>query len=148
MDVQSGLAPRALERAATEQRSLLPHDAEALDRLLAYMKTQRPKMYEIKQAVCEFYLISEEEIDAAHRTRKRLTVFARHAFCFFAHKYTRASLSSIQRRIGYGDHTTVLHAVRKMEQIALGPSRLADEIELLRLRIAEKVLQRLTGGRA
>jgi chromosomal replication initiator protein len=41
-------------------------------------------------------------------------------------------LPEIGRRFGGRDHTTVLHAVRKIETLAGNDSALADEIETLK----------------
>ena len=46
-------------------------------------------------------------------------------------------LSKIGRRFGGRDHTTVLHAVRKIEGMIEGDRALADEIELLKRMIDE-----------
>ena len=50
---------------------------------------------------------------------------------------TPRSLPVIGRRFGGRDHTTVLHAVRKIEDLIQGDKTLADEIELLKRMIDE-----------
>ncbi|MEP2725463.1 helix-turn-helix domain-containing protein, partial [Roseibium sp.] len=45
---------------------------------------------------------------------------------------TPRSLPEIGRRFGNRDHTTVLHAVRKIEELARGDHGLAQELELLK----------------
>jgi chromosomal replication initiator protein len=46
-------------------------------------------------------------------------------------------LPEIGRRFGGRDHTTVLHAVRKIETLASNDSALAEEIELLKRLLQE-----------
>jgi chromosomal replication initiator protein len=51
---------------------------------------------------------------------------------FLAKTLTSKSLPEIGRGFGGRDHTTVIHAVRKVEQLRETDSQLADDIELLR----------------
>jgi chromosomal replication initiator protein len=50
---------------------------------------------------------------------------------------TPRSLPEIGRRFGGRDHTTVLHAVRKIEGMIEADATLKDEIELLKRMIDE-----------
>ncbi|MNF07543.1 Chromosomal replication initiator protein DnaA [compost metagenome] len=45
---------------------------------------------------------------------------------------TPRSLPEIGRRFGGRDHTTVLHAVRKIEDLVGADTKLAQELELLK----------------
>jgi chromosomal replication initiator protein len=56
---------------------------------------------------------------------------------YLAKILTPRSLPEIGRRFGGRDHTTVLHAVRKIEGLIEGDKGLADEIELLKRMIDE-----------
>ena len=56
---------------------------------------------------------------------------------FLSKTMTPRSLPEIGRRFGGKDHTTVLHAVRKVEQLIKDDAKLAKEIELLRRLIRE-----------
>ena len=56
---------------------------------------------------------------------------------YLAKVLTPRSLPEIGRRFGGRDHTTVLHAVRKIEELINGDHTLADEIELLKRMIDE-----------
>lgn len=140
MDVQTGITPRSLTKAMIEQRFMVPEDTDAVDRLFHYLETAKPTMGEIKQAICEFYVVRRQEIERPGR--KSFIVFARHVFCYFSHKYCGASLHQIRRQIGYCDHTSVWHAIRRVEQLAVTRPLIRDDLDLLRLRICEKLLQR------
>ncbi len=56
---------------------------------------------------------------------------------FLAKTLTPRSLPEIGRRFGGRDHTTVLHAVRKIEGLVGTDGRLSEEIELLKRMLTE-----------
>jgi len=56
---------------------------------------------------------------------------------YLAKTLTLRSLPEIGRRFGGRDHTTVLHAVRKIENLVGTDSALAEEIELLKRQLQE-----------
>jgi len=56
---------------------------------------------------------------------------------FLAKMLTLRSLPEIGRRFGGRDHTTVLHAVRKIENLAGTDSALAEEIEALKRQLQD-----------
>jgi chromosomal replication initiator protein len=45
---------------------------------------------------------------------------------------TTRSLPEIGRRFGGRDHTTVMHGVKRIEELRLKDSQLADDIDMLR----------------
>jgi chromosomal replication initiator protein len=51
---------------------------------------------------------------------------------FLAKTLTSRSLPDIGRRFGGRDHTTVIHAVRKIEELKATDSQIAEDVELLR----------------
>jgi chromosomal replication initiator protein len=57
---------------------------------------------------------------------------------YLAKVMTPRSLPEIGRRFGGRDHTTVLHAVRKIEDLSGGDNTLAQELELLRRLITDQ----------
>jgi chromosomal replication initiator protein len=56
---------------------------------------------------------------------------------YLAKVLTLRSLPEIGRRFGGRDHTTVLHAVRKIENLAGNDSALAEEIESLKRQLQD-----------
>jgi chromosomal replication initiator protein len=56
---------------------------------------------------------------------------------YLAKTLTLRSLPEIGRRFGGRDHTTVLHAVRKIENLVSNDTSLAEEIELLKRQLQE-----------
>jgi len=56
---------------------------------------------------------------------------------YLAKTLTLRSLPEIGRRFGGRDHTTVLHAVRKIEGLVGNDVALAEEIEVLKRQLQE-----------
>jgi chromosomal replication initiator protein len=51
---------------------------------------------------------------------------------FLAKTLTSKSLPEIGRRFGGRDHTTVIHAVKKIEELKSIDNQIAEDVELLR----------------
>jgi len=51
---------------------------------------------------------------------------------FLAKMLTSKSLPEIGRRFGGRDHTTVIHAVRKIEELKSVDHQISEDVELLR----------------
>jgi chromosomal replication initiator protein len=63
-------------------------------------------------------------------------VWPRQIGMWLAKQLTARSLPEIGRRFGNRDHTTVLHAIRKIEGELNGNQRLRDELEDLKKMLA------------
>ena len=65
---------------------------------------------------------------------KRVRTFARprQIAMYLAKQLTSRSLPEIGRRFGGRDHTTVMHGVRKIEELMQKDSQIADDLEMLR----------------
>ena len=87
----------------------------ARDVLKDLIKEARPQLtIEVIQAVvCEYLGIPEDLVRA--RTRKREVVQARQVAMFFSKEITNHSLKTIGLHFGGRDHSTVIHAVRSVE---------------------------------
>ena len=67
-----------------------------------------------------------------------MVVVPRQIGMYLAKKMTSRSLPEIGRRFGGRDHSTVLHAVRKIEELVKTDDKLAREVALL-IRLVEQV---------
>ncbi len=85
---------------------------------------------EIKRKVADHYNLRLSDLVSARRARA--VARPRQVAMFLAKTLTSKSLPEIGRGFGGRDHTTVIHAVRKVEQLRETDSQLADDIELLR----------------
>lgn len=129
---------RELEGAFNQllfRRSFEPQlTLERIDELLSHMyRTGEPKrirIEDIQRVVARHYNVSKTELLSNRRTRT--IVKPRQVAMYLAKVLTPRSLPEIGRRFGGRDHTTVLHAVRKIEGLTGNDSKLAQEIELLK----------------
>ena len=102
---------------------------------------RRVKIEDIQRVVARHYNVSKADLLSSRRTRT--IVRPRQIAMYLAKMLTPRSLPEIGRRFGGRDHTTVLHAVRKIEGLIEGDMTLADEIELLkRMRVRRMRLGR------
>ena len=85
---------------------------------------------EIQRRVSDHYNIRLSDMIGP----KRLRSYARprQVAMYLAKTLTNRSLPDIGRRFGGRDHTTVMHGVRRIEELKSTDSQIADDIELLR----------------
>jgi chromosomal replication initiation ATPase DnaA len=84
----------------------------------------------IQAAVCRFYQIPRVDILSARRTAN--IVMPRQIAMYLAKTLTLRSFPEIGRRFGGRDHTTVLHAFRKIEALVGRGGEVADKVEALK----------------
>jgi chromosomal replication initiator protein len=85
---------------------------------------------EIQRRVAEHYNIRLSDMIGP----KRLRNFARprQVAMFLCKQLTSRSLPEIGRRFGGRDHTTVMHGVRRIEELRSSDGQIAEDLELLR----------------
>ena len=96
---------------------------------------RRIRVEDILRIVSKHYGVSRADLLSARRTAN--VVRPRQIAMYLAKTLTLRSLPEIGRRFGGRDHTTVLHAVRKIEGLVQGDKVLADEIEVLKRLLQE-----------
>ncbi len=64
--------------------------------------------------------------------RSRSIARPRQIAMFLAKQLTQHSLPDIGRRFGGRDHTTVLHAVKKIDELCIIDKQFQDDVEFLR----------------
>jgi chromosomal replication initiator protein len=107
----------------------------AIADLVGVREPRRIRIEEIQKVVASHYNVSKHDLLSARRTRA--IVRPRQIAMYLAKTMTPRSFPEIGKRFGGRDHTTVLHAVRKVEELAAGDETLAQEIELLKRLIQE-----------
>ena len=85
--------------------------------------------------VARQYNVSRADLLSSRRTAN--VVRPRQIAMYLAKTLTLRSLPEIGRRFGGRDHTTVLHAVRKIEGLVGNDNVLAEEIDLLKRLLQE-----------
>ena len=85
---------------------------------------------EIQRKVAEHYNVRLS--DMIGPKRMRTIARPRQVAMYLAKQMTTRSLPEIGRRFGGRDHTTIMHGVRKVEELRAADSQLAEDIDLLR----------------
>lgn len=105
--------------------------AETIIRDLVHgIEPRRIKIEDILKVVSRHFGVSKGDI--LSQRRHRSVVWPRQIGMYLAKQLTSRSLPEIGRRFGNRDHTTVLHAIRKIEGELGGNPRLRDELEELK----------------
>ena len=98
--------------------------------LIRPQEPKRVKIEDIQRVVARQYNVSRSDLLSSRRTAN--VVRPRQVAMYLAKTLTLRSLPEIGRRFGGRDHTTVLHAVRKIENLIGNDNSLADEVEGLK----------------
>jgi chromosomal replication initiator protein len=110
--------------------------AEAAIRdLVRTREPKRVKIEDIQKLVAGHFNVSRADILSSRRTAN--VVLPRQIAMFLSKTLTLRSLPEIGRRFGGRDHTTVLHAVRKIDALTKTNTVMGEEIELLKRTLQE-----------
>jgi chromosomal replication initiator protein len=108
---------------------------EVIRDLIRPADPRRIRVEDILRVVAKHYGVSRADLLSARRTAN--VVRPRQIAMYLAKTLTLRSLPEIGRRFGGRDHTTVLHAVRKIEGLVQGDKGLAEEIDALKRLLQE-----------
>lgn len=84
---------------------------------------------EIQKVTADHFGLKQADLISQRRTRS--VARPRQAAMWLAKKLTTRSLPDIGRRFGDRDHTTVLHAVRRIDELRAADAQLARDLEAL-----------------
>ncbi|MDI6821903.1 MAG: chromosomal replication initiator protein DnaA [Actinomycetota bacterium] len=90
----------------------------------------------IQEEVCKYYNISRTELISNKRSQS--IVYPRQIAMYLARELTDLSLSKIGEKFGGRDHTTVLHAILKIEKLINEQREVYNQIQELTNRIKQK----------
>lgn len=96
---------------------------------------KRVRIEDILRVVSRHYKVPRNELLSSRRSRD--VVRPRQIAMYLAKALTSRSLPEIGRRFGGRDHTTVLHSVRKVEQLMKDDGDMMQEVELLKRMLEE-----------
>jgi chromosomal replication initiator protein len=126
-----GAVNRLMAHASLTQAPLCVETAEvAIRDLVRTREPKRVKIEDIQKLVATHYNVSRADILSSRRTAN--VVRPRQIAMYLSKVLTPRSLPEIGRRFGGRDHTTVLHAVRKIEGLTGSDRSLSEEVELLK----------------
>jgi chromosomal replication initiator protein len=108
---------------------------EVIRDLVRHREPKRVKIEDIQRIVAKHYNVQRQDLLSNRRTHN--VVMPRQIAMYLAKTLTPRSLPEIGRRFGGRDHTTVLHAVRKIEELHKTNTQLAQDLELLRRLLLE-----------
>ncbi|WP_038012824.1 chromosomal replication initiator protein DnaA [Terasakiella pusilla] len=91
---------------------------------------RRVTIEEIQKRVAEHFNIRVADMHSARRARS--VARPRQIAMYLSKQLTSRSLPEIGRKFGGRDHTTVMHAVKKVGELALHDQDFAEDVELLR----------------
>ncbi|MCB1474124.1 MAG: chromosomal replication initiator protein DnaA [Rhodobiaceae bacterium] len=132
-----GALNRLVHHAAHSGERITVEQAEALMRDLIVARESRPVKIEwIQKIVSQVYKVSRQDLVSERRTQA--VVRPRQIAMYLCKTMTPRSLPDIGKRFGNRDHTTVLHAIRKIEGLISKDDLLRREIETLRRRIEDE----------
>ncbi|MBN9020169.1 MAG: chromosomal replication initiator protein DnaA [Rhizobiales bacterium] len=134
-DLEGALNRLVAQWQFTNQAVTIASAEVTLRDLIGAREPRRVKIEDIQKVVASHYNVSKADLLSSRRTRT--IVRPRQIAMYLSKTLTPRSLPEIGRRFGGRDHTTVLHAVRKVEELMQGDRTLAEEIELLKRMIDE-----------
>jgi chromosomal replication initiator protein len=119
----------ALSKLTGQPMTMEVAEREVRD-LIRPQEPKRVKIEDIQRVVARQYNVSRSDLLSSRRTAN--VVRPRQVAMYLAKTLTLRSLPEIGRRFGGRDHTTVLHAVRKIEHLIGSDTSLADEVDALK----------------
>lgn len=133
-----GVFNQILFRQSFEGELSIAKIDEVLGTITQTNDPKRVRIEEIQRVVARHYSLSKQDLLSPRRVRA--IVKPRQIAMYLSKILTPRSLPEIGRRFGGRDHTTVLHAVRKIETCLAEDSSFVQELELLKRLIHESAL--------
>jgi chromosomal replication initiator protein len=128
-ELEGGLN-RIAAHAQLVGRAITLESAQEVLHDLLRSNERRVTIDEIQRKVAEHFNIRLGEMTSDRRARA--VARPRQVAMYLAKQLTTRSLPEIGRKFGGRDHTTVMHAVRKIEELKGTDPALAEDVELLR----------------
>jgi chromosomal replication initiator protein len=125
-----GALNRIIAQAQLIGRDVTLESAQELLHDLVRANERRVTIEDIQRKVAQHFNIKLVEMTSTRRAR--VVARPRQVAMYLAKQLTPRSLPEIGRKFGGRDHTTVMHAVKKIEELMASDSSLAEDVELLR----------------
>lgn len=125
-----GALTRLIAHAQLVGRALSLETAQDVLRDLLRANDRRVTIDEIQKRVAEHFQLRVSDMHSARRSRS--IARPRQIAMFLSKQLTSRSLPEIGRKFGGRDHTTVIHAVKKINQLMSSDTAFAEDVELLR----------------
>ncbi|PKU23348.1 chromosomal replication initiator protein DnaA [Telmatospirillum siberiense] len=125
-----GALNRVIAHAQLVGRDITLESTQEVLHDLLRSNDRRITIEEIQKKVAEHFNIRLADMHSARRARQ--VARPRQVAMYLAKQLTSRSLPEIGRKFGGRDHTTVMHAVKKIEELRSADSGFAEDIELLK----------------
>ncbi|MDE1148864.1 MAG: chromosomal replication initiator protein DnaA [Azospirillaceae bacterium] len=125
-----GALNRIVAHAELVGRAITLESSQEVLHDLLRASNRRVTIEEIQKKVAEHYNIRLADMSSARRARA--VARPRQVAMYLAKQLTARSLPEIGRKFGDRDHTTVMHAVRKVEELCATDPTFSEDVELLR----------------
>jgi chromosomal replication initiator protein len=125
-----GALNRVVAHAQLIGREISIETAQEVLHDLLRANDRRITIDDIQKQVAAHYNIRIADMSSARRARA--VARPRQVAMYLAKQLTSRSLPEIGRKFGGRDHTTVMHAVRKVEELRAQDAAFAEDLELLR----------------
>tara|TARA_Y100000588_G_C13982850_1_gene808027 strand:+ start:121 stop:870 length:750 start_codon:yes stop_codon:yes gene_type:complete len=125
-----GALNRLVAHSTLVGRPLTLDSAQEVLHDLLRVHNRRVTIEEIQRRVADYYNIRVAEMSSARRAQ--MVARPRQVAMFLTKQLTSRSLPEIGRKFGNRDHTTVMHAIKKVDQLCKSDSSFAEDVELLR----------------
>jgi chromosomal replication initiator protein len=125
-----GALNRIVAHATLVGRPITLETAQEVLHDLLRANDRRVTIEEIQKRVAEHYSIRLADMHSPRRARA--VARPRQVAMYLAKQLTSRSLPEIGRKFGGRDHTTVMHAVRKIEELRASDQSFSEDIDLLR----------------
>jgi chromosomal replication initiator protein len=125
-----GALNRMVHHSNLTGREMTLENAQELLRDLLRASDRRITIDEIQKRVADHFNIRLSDMHSARRARA--VARPRQVAMYLAKQLTQRSLPEIGRKFGGRDHTTVMHAVKKIEELCQGDAHFAQDVDLLR----------------
>ncbi|MBL9010803.1 MAG: chromosomal replication initiator protein DnaA [Alphaproteobacteria bacterium] len=133
-DLEGAFNKLALMAEATDEPVTVERTREFLADILR-THDRKITVDEIMKRVADFYNLRPADMLSPRRARQ--VARPRQIAMYFAKRLTTRSLPDIGRRFGGRDHTTVIHAVKRIEELRSTDSALDDELIRLQRMLEE-----------
>jgi chromosomal replication initiator protein len=130
-----GALNRIIANAMFVGREITVESAKEVLADLLRTNDRKTSIEEIQKKVASHYAIRLGDMSSTRRARQ--VVLPRQVAMYLAKKMTTMSLPEIGKNFGGRDHTTVLHAIRKIEELMATNENIAEDIALL-MKILER----------
>ncbi len=124
-----GALNRIMAHAQFIGREITVDSAEEVLQDLLKKNDRRVTIDEIQKRVAEHYNIRSADMHSARRARE--IARPRQVAMYLCKMLTPRSLPEIGKKFGGRDHTTVIHAIRRIEELSVADKTLAEDLAIL-----------------